>query len=114
MSKPGSKANAETKDQRPKTKRPKKPKAEKVYKTTSQRAWESADCRCFYCRSLLVITDTSLNYAVCSADCPSKIVVVTASQKCRIRRAWVWEKAVTFSKSISKESINVGVKDSDR
>lgn len=64
---------------------------EKVHKTTSQRAWECAESRCFYCKSLLLITDGSNNYAVCSANCPSRIVVVTGSQKCRIRRAWRWQ-----------------------
>ena len=90
-------------------------KAAKVHKTTSQRAWESDEVRCFYCRSLLIVTDASFNYSVCSETCPSKLVVVTNSQKSLIRRAWTWEKSlgrVSSSASISKECNDVSVEDS--
>jgi hypothetical protein len=47
--------------------------------------------RCFYCRSLLLITDDKAGSAVCSENCPSKLVKLDAKQLRLVRYAWRWK-----------------------
>lgn len=96
-----------------------KAKAKKDKPSYEQRCWESDQCRCFYCRALLIVTDGPLNYAVCSDACPSRIVVLTNAQKVRIPRAWTWQKLLDHEKAAYSKNANstreckdVSVKDS--
>lgn len=61
-------------------------------------AYNSKVVRCFYCRSLLLITDEEAGSAVCSEDCPSKIVKLDAKELRLVRYAWRWKKQLDESK----------------
>lgn len=54
-------------------------------------AYNSKVVRCFYCRSLLLITDEA-GSAVCSANCPSKLVKLNDDELRLIRKAWKYKK----------------------
>ena len=43
--------------------------------SAAQLAYESEESRCFYCKSLLLITDSDSFHAVCSENCPSRLAV---------------------------------------
>lgn len=53
-----------------------------------QITYQSEAVLCFYCKSLLLITDDKAGHAVCSANCPSRIIPVDDFAMRMIRRAW--------------------------
>ena len=69
-----------------------KPQGARSKPSALQLAFQSASARCFYCRSLLLITDMNAMHSVCSENCPSRIVQMDERQMHIVRRAWLWKK----------------------
>ena len=59
-----------------------------------QLAFQSDSVRCFYCKALLLITDDKAGHAVCSSNCPSRMVPVDEFAMRMIRRAWRYKEFV--------------------
>ena len=62
-------------------------------------AYNANVVRCFYCRSLLLITDDEAGSAVCSENCPSKVVKLDAKQLRLVRYAWRWKQQLDAAKA---------------
>lgn len=57
-----------------------------------ERAFNSASCRCFYCHALLMVTNEASRHAVCSNNCDSKLVTLSAEEMNLVRYAWRFQK----------------------
>jgi len=64
-----------------------------------ERAYNDDVVRCFYCRSLLLITDDEAGSAVCSQNCPSRLVKLDAKQLRLVRYVWRWKKQLDAAKA---------------
>ena len=56
--------------------------------SSGQLAYQSDSARCFYCKALLLMTDERAGHAVCSENCPSRLVQLGPYEITLVRRAW--------------------------
>ena len=59
--------------------------------SSGQLAFKSDSVRCFYCKALLLLTDEKAGHAVCSNNCPSRLVQLDAYGMSLVRRAWLFK-----------------------
>lgn len=60
--------------------------------TVAELTYQSDAVRCFYCKALLLITEDKAGHAVCSSNCPSRLVTLNENQMRDVRKAWRYKK----------------------
>lgn len=89
------------------SKKPKVAKAVDVPReqpSPNERAYRMDTVRCFYCKSLLLITDDKAGHAVCSNNCPSRLVPINDDEMRLIRKAWRFKAQLDKAKKTAEVS----------